>query len=95
MSYSYPRKDHQKIDNKDISIHLSSNYSDNELLLSTKTSDSSSAKLLINSSLISNESSQQQEQLPNQRITRSCFRSTFIFLINFISSSLVINLSNC
>ncbi|CAF3489738.1 unnamed protein product [Rotaria sp. Silwood1] len=96
MPYSYPRKDHLKIDNKDISVHFSSNNSNNELLLSTRTSDSSSINSLISNALILNESSQQQQQqkqVSNQRIIQSCFWSIFIFLINFISSILVINLS--
>jgi len=88
MSHSSTARAHEKIDNNDVSINFSSNYSNNELLLSKKMSDDSS------SSSLSNDSCElSPQQIPNRRVVKSCFCSTLIFSINFISSILVINLS--
>ncbi len=92
MSYSSTVKSHEKLDNKDTFINLPSNNSNNGLLLSKKLDDdSSSTSLLSDSSLSSIELTPQQ--IPNRRVVKSCFWSTTVFSINFISSILVINLS--
>ncbi len=77
---------------KDVSIHLSSNYSDKELLLAKKMHDDSSSSPLDDSSSSSMEEVSPQQN-PNRRVVKSCFWSAAIFSINFISSILVINLS--
>ncbi|CAF3219760.1 unnamed protein product [Rotaria socialis] len=89
MTYSYATQDHRSIDNKDESVRLSLNYSNDDLSASSKTPDISSTELLVSNSSILND----QNPVSNPRIAKSCFLSTFIFLINFISSILVINLS--
>jgi hypothetical protein len=78
MSHSVSIKDYQKLDNKDTSIHLPSDYSSKELSSSPNSS-------------LSNESSDQQ--VSERRVVKSCFWSTTIFSLNFVSSIVVINLS--
>ena len=79
MNYSYPSKDIQALDSNDISLNLSS---------------SSTSSLMSNPNmLLSNDSSPQQPQPANRRVVKSCFWSTVIFSINFVSSILVINLA--
>ncbi len=77
MSHSSAMK-HENIDMKGLDTQQSANGSSNDLLLTKSLSNSSS----------SNESSS-----PQRRVVKSCFWSTAIFSMNFISSILVINLS--
>ncbi len=86
MSHSYPTTDYQKLDNKDVLIHLSSNYSNNELSLSDTVSDSPPTSLSPTDKL-------SEKQVPNGHVVNSCFWSTTIFSVNFISSILIINLA--
>ncbi len=91
MSLSSAMKHHQTINIQDVGIHPSSSYSSDEILLSKQIHDDSSTSSLTDSSSSSNEFPSQQ--IPNRRVVKSCFWSTMIFSINFISSILVINLS--
>lgn len=83
MSHSSSMKRHESIDIEDIAVHHTSDYLNDEL----KIYDDSSNSLLNDS----NELSSQEN--PNRHVVKSCFSSTIIFSINFISSILVINLS--
>jgi solute carrier family 35 protein E3 len=71
---------------KGLDIPHTSNDSSHDLLLSKKISNGSASNVSS-----SNESIASQN--PNRRAVKSCFWSTAIFSINFISSILVINLS--
>ena len=82
MSQPSVLKQHEKID-----IESMTSDSNNDLLLSSK-------KQLLNNSPNSSSSTESSLlQNPNRRVVKSCFWSTSIFSINFISSILVINLS--
>ncbi len=86
MPHSHPTIDYQKLNNADVLIHSSSNYSNKELLLSDTISESPPTSLSPTDEL-------SDPQVPNRRVVKSCFWSTTIFSVNFISSILIINLA--
>lgn len=88
MSHSSIAKTHDKLDNRDILI----DFSNKDLLSSKKFSDDSSSSSLLSDSS-SSASDVSLQHVPHRRAVKSCFWSTIIFSINFMSSILVINLS--
>ncbi|CAF3525734.1 unnamed protein product [Rotaria sordida] len=84
MSGSYALLKDQTVDNKDLSIDMSTKLS-NKL--------SSSSILIRSDSSSSSSINESGQQAGNKRVVKSCFWSTFIFSINFVSSILVINLA--
>ncbi|CAF4827040.1 unnamed protein product [Rotaria sp. Silwood1] len=84
MSSSRSSLNNQESDNKDLSIDMSTK-------LLNKISGLSSSTILLSDSPSSLKESGQTAV--NKRVVKSCFFSTVIFSINFISSILVINLA--
>ncbi|CAF1232952.1 unnamed protein product [Adineta steineri] len=76
-----PKTEYSKLETEDIRENPSSEYVINELTSSTQSSDSIS----------SNDSF--EPQTPKRPVVKSCFWSTAIFSLNFVSSIFIINLS--
>ena len=99
MSYPYPIKDQHAVNHENLSIHLSPHCLSNEPpSMNRKSSSPTSTSSLMSSSASSSSSSSSssdssQQMAPNRRAVKSCFWSTAIFSVNFVSSILVINLS--
>ncbi len=85
MPHSYPTTDYQKLNNADVLIHSSSNYSNKELLSDTISESPPTS--------VSSTDELSDPQVANRRVVKSCFWSTTIFSLNFISSILVINIA--